>query len=241
MPLRDRVAKHRLDLRLERVVEREKDVAPRLLGRRRDDVDRPAERIADDRLLARMAHGGRGRERARARRSPCCRRRRSRAPATPPCAAGRRAAPPGTSRSRRAPASAARPRAPGRPSAARRRTPASGRGAAGRSCSGRCSARARRRPRPSAGCGPAAGWRTPSRLLADRELDAHPVVDRPAARGRRDHVVVLLRGEPLEPGRAHDLEPERAAERDGEQEREDRDQQADPAIRQPGLTSAAAG
>ena len=70
------------------------------------------------------------------------------------------------------------------------------------------------------------------RLLADRELDAHAVVDRPAAGGGRDHVVVLLSGEPLEPRRAHDLKPERAAERDGEHERKDRDQQADPPVRQ---------
>ena len=52
VPLRDRRAQHRLDLRLERVVERQEDVAPRPRRRRADDVDRAAERVPDDRLLA---------------------------------------------------------------------------------------------------------------------------------------------------------------------------------------------
>src|SRR6185295_18396840 len=46
---------HRLDLRLERVVESEEDVPPRLFRRRADDVDRPPERVAHDRLLAGLA------------------------------------------------------------------------------------------------------------------------------------------------------------------------------------------
>ena len=54
------------------------------------------------------------------------------------------------------------------------------------------------------------------RLLADRELHAHPVEDRPATGRRRHDLVVLLRGEPLERRRAHDLQPERAAERQHE-------------------------
>ena len=50
-----RLAQHRLDLRLQRVVERQEDVAARLLRRRADHVDRAPERVADDRLLARAA------------------------------------------------------------------------------------------------------------------------------------------------------------------------------------------
>ena len=44
--------------------------------------------------------------------------------------------------------------------------------------------------------------------------------------------MVLLRGQPLEPRCAHDLQPERARECDREGEREEGEQQPDPAVRQ---------
>src|SRR4029453_4999055 len=64
---------------------------------------------------------------------------------------------------------------------------------------------------------------------------AHAVVDRPPPGGSGDRLVVLLRGEPLESRCAHDLQPERTPECDREREREEGEQQPDPAVRQTGV------
>jgi hypothetical protein len=47
--------------------------------------------------------------------------------------------------------------------------------------------------------------------------------------------VVLLRGQALEPRRPDHLQPERAHERDREGEREEGEQEPDPAVRQAGV------
>ena len=73
------------------------------------------------------------------------------------------------------------------------------------------------------------------RLLADRERRAHAVVDRPPAGRRGDRLVVLLRGQALQPRRAHDLQPESPYEGDREGEREEGEQEPDPAVRQTGV------
>ena len=71
------------------------------------------------------------------------------------------------------------------------------------------------------------------RLLADCQLDPAPVVDRPA-RGRDRHLrAVLAGGEAPERAGAHALQPGGAQECDPEQEREDREQQPDPAVGDP--------
>ena len=69
------------------------------------------------------------------------------------------------------------------------------------------------------------------RLLADRELHAAAVVDRPARRRNDDVLALLTRREPPEGRRAHALQPGGAHERQPEREHEDAEQQADAAVR----------
>src|SRR4051794_34449016 len=69
------------------------------------------------------------------------------------------------------------------------------------------------------------------RVLAERKLDAGAVVDRPARRGHRKRLVVLLRGEAAERVRAHSLQPERARDHRGEDEHEDREQETQSPVR----------
>ena len=77
------------------------------------------------------------------------------------------------------------------------------------------------------------------RLLADRELEAAPVVDRPT-RGRDRHfLAVLARRQAAVGARANSLQPRRPQERDPEQEDEAREQQPDAAIRDAGAGDAA--
>ena len=54
-PALDRPPQHVLGVRLDPVVEGEEDVVARPLGLDLDDVDRAADRVADDRLAARPA------------------------------------------------------------------------------------------------------------------------------------------------------------------------------------------
>ena len=106
-PVRDRLAQHRLGLRLDRVVDRREEVGALLLGQRLDHVDRLAAAVAHDRAAARAGPRACGCTAPRARSGPCCRRPRSRSPARRPCPAGTSAAPRDRSRGRRCRASAA--------------------------------------------------------------------------------------------------------------------------------------
>ena len=119
--------------------------------------------------------------------------RRSRAPARPPIPADSCGAPRDRSRSRAASGAAARPPARGPPGARRRRSRASGRrgcGAAGSASS--AERRARTAARRDAGCAICIGFGVDGRrLLAERELEAAAVEDRPAAGRDRDGLAVL--------------------------------------------------
>ena len=68
-------------------------------------------------------------------------------------------------------------------------------------------------------------------LLADRELDAGAVEDRPAAGRDLLRRFVLVAREAREMRRVHSLQPERAREHPREGEREQREQEPDPAVR----------
>ena len=70
------------------------------------------------------------------------------------------------------------------------------------------------------------------RLLADRELHPGAVVDRPAAGGDLDRLAVLLRGHAAEARRLHALEPRGAREHGAEADDEDEEQQPDATVRQ---------
>jgi hypothetical protein len=71
------------------------------------------------------------------------------------------------------------------------------------------------------------------RPLADGELDARAVVDRPPARRERQGLSVLVRGDAIERRGTHGLEPARARQRDGEDEREEHDEQPDAPVGEP--------
>src|SRR5439155_2947793 len=71
------------------------------------------------------------------------------------------------------------------------------------------------------------------RLLSDRQLDPHPVVERPAAGWRRHHLVVLACGKPLERRRPDHLQPHGSPEGKDEHERQDCEDEANAAVRQP--------
>src|SRR5262249_55795319 len=71
------------------------------------------------------------------------------------------------------------------------------------------------------------------RLLTERELDARPVVDRPAARRDLDALLVLAVGELREAAGLDALDPRAAEEEGGEGEREEREEEADAAVRVP--------
>src|SRR5439155_25821844 len=68
------------------------------------------------------------------------------------------------------------------------------------------------------------------RLLADRELDTRAIEDRPAARGDRDRLAVLPLGRASKRGRLDALQPRGARQRRGEDENEDREEQADAPV-----------
>ena len=68
------------------------------------------------------------------------------------------------------------------------------------------------------------------RLLADRERLAGPVVDRAAAGGDLGRVLLLARRDALERRRLDALQPDRPAERAGEDEREETEEKADAAV-----------
>ena len=71
------------------------------------------------------------------------------------------------------------------------------------------------------------------RLLGDRELDAHPVDDRPST-GRDGHGLVLLARRALaEVCRPHGLQPRRAGERNPEEHQQHEEQQANAAVGRP--------
>src|SRR4029453_11711581 len=69
------------------------------------------------------------------------------------------------------------------------------------------------------------------RLLADRELDAAAVVDRPARGRNHDVLAVLARRKPAERRGADALQPRCSQERDPEGDDEDREQEPDAAVR----------
>ena len=71
------------------------------------------------------------------------------------------------------------------------------------------------------------------RLLAHRELDARAVVDRPAVRREIDRRAVLARRHPAERLGAYTLQPNRAKQGGAEDDREDGEEQTDPAVREP--------
>ena len=133
VPLAHRLLEHLLGVRLDVAVEREEDVAA-VAGRALlDRVHGLAGRVAHDRrarpgVPCELACSAR----ARGPRGPCCRCRRSRAPARRPFPAGRRASGPAANvkpvelRASRAP-----PPSSAAPSARRRRTRGCGRRAAG--------------------------------------------------------------------------------------------------------------
>ena len=68
------------------------------------------------------------------------------------------------------------------------------------------------------------------RLLADRELHAVGVEDRPSAGGDHDRLAMLTLGHPSERGGANALKPHCARKRRCEDEREDHEQQADAPV-----------
>src|SRR6185503_8530527 len=72
------------------------------------------------------------------------------------------------------------------------------------------------------------------RLLADRELEPRAVVDRPARGRDHDILAVLARGEPAERGGTHALKPGRAQEGEPEGEHEDAEEQPDATVRRLG-------
>ena len=71
------------------------------------------------------------------------------------------------------------------------------------------------------------------RLLADRERLARPVEDRPAAGRDLGRRLVLARRHPLQRRALDALEPDRAAERGGEDEDEETEEKADAAVGEP--------
>ena len=71
------------------------------------------------------------------------------------------------------------------------------------------------------------------RLLAESELDARAVVDRPPGRRDRHRLTVLLGRHRAERLRADALEPRGAQERQREENGEDGEEEADPAVREP--------
>jgi hypothetical protein len=68
---------------------------------------------------------------------------------------------------------------------------------------------------------------------AQRELEPDAVVDRSAVRGDVDRLAVLTRGEPVQRSGSDGLQPAGSAERDGEDQREDRGEKADPPVSDP--------
>ena len=71
------------------------------------------------------------------------------------------------------------------------------------------------------------------RLLAHRELDARPVVDRAAIRRELDRRPVLACRHPAERLGSDALEPDRAKQSGAEDDREEREEKADAAVREP--------
>ena len=72
-----------------------------------------------------------------------------------------------------------------------------------------------------------------ARGLGHRELGAGAVGDRPALRGQRDVDDLLRRGGVLEGAGVDEADPAGAQDGDAEQDEEDREEQADAALRQP--------
>ena len=68
------------------------------------------------------------------------------------------------------------------------------------------------------------------RLLADRELHTCAVEDRSTGRGEDDHRAVLVRRELRERPGLHGLEPRRPAEQRGEEDEKNGEEEPDPAI-----------
>ena len=71
------------------------------------------------------------------------------------------------------------------------------------------------------------------RLLGDRELDAHPVDDRPPTGRDRHGLVLLARRALAEVCRPHGLQPRRAGERHPEDHQQHEEQQANAAVGRP--------
>src|SRR5689334_23260879 len=76
------------------------------------------------------------------------------------------------------------------------------------------------------------------RLLADRELDARAVVDRSAVGREIDRRAVLARRHPPVRLRPDALQPDCAQERGAEDDRENGEKKADPAVREPAAQRA---
>ena len=67
-------------------------------------------------------------------------------------------------------------------------------------------------------------------LLPDRELHAHAIDDRAAARRDRHRLVLLVRRQPVEVGCPDGLEPDRAGQREAEHGQQEDEQQANAAV-----------
>jgi hypothetical protein len=79
------------------------------------------------------------------------------------------------------------------------------------------------------------------RLLTDRELDSRAVVDRAAVGRDVDGLPVLAGRHLAQRLRANPLEPDRTKQRGAEDDREDCEEKADPAVRDPAFHRARRG